>query len=465
MVDQVALKLGLFPGQPLGDASAICPTLIWLEDAPVVDAAALSALAAACTSLTPLVAPDRPDGLWLDVTGCLEAEADLATRLHAYLTQEGLPSRIAVATTPGAAWALAHVQAQTGLTILTEGEETKALRSLPLTCLRLEPFLIRQFSRLGLRRIGDLMRIPRGEITVRFGALPLLRLDQALGRQEESIGWPCPPIDYTEELAPVEALLTVEGLTHALALLTTRLCARLAIQNQGCQRLIVRFFRVDGTSTQVVTTTSQPCRDAGWLTRLLVSQLSNVDPGYGVEKLRMAAEALTKLAATQAHLQDIQVEDHGRLTLPAALDLLSNQIGTKKIWRWAPRDSHVPERSVQVASPLVDACWEAIPPQSRPIRLLPRPEAIEATALLPDDPPFQFLWRGLRHRVCHASGPERIAAEWRHHHPASSDCPDHTRIRDYYQVEDESGCRFWLFRYGHYDATRAPGWFLHGIFG
>jgi protein ImuB len=97
------------------------------------------------------------------------------------------------------------------------------------------------------------------------------------------------------------------------------------------------------------------------------------------------------------------------------------------------------------------------------VRLLARPEPIEATALVPDDPPVMFRWRRLAHRIRRADGPERIAAEWwRMPDPASIENP--SALRDYYRVEDESGRRFWLFRAGLYRSDRPARWFLHGVF-
>ena len=91
---------------------------------------------------------------------------------------------------------------------------------------------------------------------------------------------------------------------------------------------------------------------------------------------------------------------------------------------------------------------------------MPRPEPIEATAPIPDDPPRLFRWRQRAHRVRYADGPERIAAEWWRASDASA-----PEARDYYRVEDEEGQRFWLYRAGLYRPDRAPSWFLHGFFG
>ena len=103
--------------------------------------------------------------------------------------------------------------------------------------------------------------------------------------------------------------------------------------------------------------------------------------------------------------------------------------------------------------------WPAERP--RPARLFPRPEPVEATALLPDHPPVLFRWRSALHRVHRAEGPERILPEW--WRPETDGAPWLDAPRDYYRVEDEGGRRFWLFREGL--PGRGPTrWYLHGEF-
>ena len=58
-----------------------------------------------------------------------------------------------------------------------------------------------------------------------------------------------------------------------------------------------------------------------------------------------------------------------------------------------------------------------------------------------------------------AEGPERIAGAW-----WSEDSDG--AARDYFQVEDKTGLRFWLFRAGLYrdSASSPPRWFMHGLY-
>jgi protein ImuB len=106
-------------------------------------------------------------------------------------------------------------------------------------------------------------------------------------------------------------------------------------------------------------------------------------------------------------------------------------------------------------------------------------------ALIPEGPPRQFRWRGVRHQIVHAEGPERIAPEWWRPSPDDETGSAHSSPplsfqptaeargltpppaeRDYYTVEDSAGRRFWLYRAGRYDRGDAPPqWFIHGVFG
>lgn len=144
------------------------------------------------------------------------------------------------------------------------------------------------------------------------------------------------------------------------------------------------------------------------------------------------------------------------------VDRLINRFGAERIWRAALQESYVPERAVTRVAPLASPtkrAWAAERP--RPVRLFARPQPVEALAVAPDDPPFMFRWQGRMHRIRNAEGPERIAVEWWR----KPWCENETdRVRDYYQVEDETGARFWLFRTGLYGAERPTRWWLHGLF-
>ena len=144
------------------------------------------------------------------------------------------------------------------------------------------------------------------------------------------------------------------------------------------------------------------------------------------------------------------------------LNTLLNRLGSR-IWRVAPHDSHIPELAVRRAPVTARPVPWPKPRHPRPVKLLPRPEPITAIAQVPDDPPAQFIWEGKIHRVRWATGPERIARDW-WEHAFDEARPEAEKIRDYYQVEDMEGARFWLFRAGLHEGVAAARWYLHGFF-
>ena len=107
----------------------------------------------------------------------------------------------------------------------------------------------------------------------------------------------------------------------------------------------------------------------------------------------------------------------------------------------------------------------------RPPFLFQRPEPISVVAEVPDGPPARFVWRRVERRVARAEGPERIAPEWWRAIGLGED-QKRPRPRDYYDIEDESGARYWVFRHGLYGGAEdagsgddsPPRWFLHGLF-
>jgi len=143
------------------------------------------------------------------------------------------------------------------------------------------------------------------------------------------------------------------------------------------------------------------------------------------------------------------------------IDRLANWLGPDKVFRLDAVESDVPERSQRAIS--VDALLpQSVPgsPWPRPVRLLGRPEPIDALAMMPDHPPKAFTWRRVRHRVMHADGPERITGEWWRR------STELVAVRDYWTVENEAGRRFWLFRRGDgvEPGTGGLSWFLHGFY-
>jgi protein ImuB len=475
-VDAAAAALGLRAGMPLAQAQALVPGLeVGMHPAePEADAAALGRLAAWCLRYAPLSAADAPDGIWLDVTGCAHlhgGETKLLRDLVGRLAAQGIAAHAAVADTPGAAHAVARNDSPSpqppptrggggSIVVVPIGETPAALAPLPIEALRLPPGIADGLRLLGFETVAQLAATPRAPLTRRFGPLVATRLDQALGAVFEPITPVFPPDLPQARLGFVEPLLTAEAFTAVIARLTGTVCTAMEQAGQGARRLDLLFERVDGSIQCLRIGTARPSRDARHLARLLGEKLERVDPGLGVEAMRLVVPLAEPLAYTQASASLSEAEPADQ-DVSALVDRLENRLGTTRVWRAEAVESDVPERSVirmPALGPPRRGTWPAYLP--RPVRLLDPPQPVDAMALLPDQAPVAFTWRRVRHRVRRADGPERIAGEW------WKRAGEMRSVRDYFQVEDEEGRRFWLFRRGDGEdaATGDLRWFLHGFF-
>lgn len=466
--DATATALRLYPGMALAQAQALVLGLAIHEATPAADADALRRLAAWCLRYAPLTAADPPDGVWIDVTGSAHLHGGEAALLHnlvCRLIARGITARAAVADTPGAAHAMARFGARDTVVVPRQGAAA-ALVNLPLEALRLTPDITRGLRLLGFETIGRLAVTPRAPLVRRFGKSLTTRLDQALGALFEPIVPFFPPERPQARLGFVEPLLTADAFATVIARLVGMVCVDLENARQGARRLDLLFERVDGSIHALSIGTARPSRDARHLARMLNERLERIDPGLGVEAMRLVVPQAEPLAYVQANASLTGTAATGTAAtdqdISRLVDRLTNRLGVEHVYRVAPVESDVPERSVRRMPALTfyghGATWPADLP--RPVRLLDPPQPIEAMALLPDHPPVAFTWRRVRHRIRHADGPERIAGEWWKRDG------EMRSVRDYFRVEDEDGHRFWLFRRGDGEdsVTGDMRWFLHGFF-
>jgi len=457
----------------LADARAMLPDLRVEDDEPEADAALLADIALWCGRYTPLVALNPPHGLFLDIAGCahlLGGEAGLGDDLLRRLARAGFAAAVAVAPTPGAAFALARH----GGGFIAEGGILEALAPLPLSALRLNRESVAAAGRLGLKRIGQLAGAPRAPLAARLGEGLLTRLDQALGRAAEPISPLSPVPRFSAERRFAEPLALTDGIAACLKTLASHLAAALERRGRGARRLELTLFGVAGGRVGIAVGASRPLRDAGRMAELLKERLAalapRADKDTGFDVVRLSAPITAPLDPVQTRIADGRPGGHdGEEDLARLIDRLGARFGLRRVVRLGSLDSHVPEFAVAampaaVEPPRTSRSWpqdagaEDHDAPARPLRLIEPPEPVEAIAEVPDGPPVRFSWRRMSHRVARAEGPERIAPEWWRGNGAHL-------TRDYYRVEDEDGRRFWLYRAGLYDReTIQPRWFIHGIF-
>ena len=230
-------RRGLHAGMRLADARALRPALVSQDSDQDADAADLLHLARWARRYCPLTAeqaamPPRPDlslapplrmmatGIWLDVAGAAHLKGGirpLLAEMARALRASGLTARLAVAPTCGAAWALARYGSAAQRHVCAGPHPSRPesaghgaagarqlgviLAGLPLAALRLDGTICTAMAASGLRRIGDILGMPRAPLAGRFGTVVTSRLDAALGHVNESFA----------PIAPPEPLLAVQN--------------------------------------------------------------------------------------------------------------------------------------------------------------------------------------------------------------------------------------------------------------
>ncbi len=485
-----AFRSGLVPGMSLADGRAIVPSVAVRRADPSGDARALERLARWADRFTPRVVPADPDTLFLDVGGSAHlfgGEEALAASLRGELEGFGLTSRMALADTLGAAWGLARY-GQNDLAVVPPAAEPsavkEALAKLPVAALRLDADVAEDLASFGLDRIRALVAVEPAELDERFGSAPSRRLAQALGLLQEPLTSLRPRLPREARLAFADPISLPESIRAAVEGLLDDLCLRLSRTGEGVRQLRLVCHRVDGGRQTLTIGTSRPSRRREVLADLFAETLGQVEPGFGIEELVLAADGVEAVEDVQTGwIPDSAPGPRMRPTTGGAavqtrwgtaltgnralggeklarfLDRMGNRFGFDRIVCPVPRESWLPERAVRRCRPL------AGPPVSvpdwpegrrRPLRLLSPPETVEVVSSESGGRPVLLRRRSRAHRVWAADGPERLECEW-----WRQDAPP----RDYYRVADEEGRRYWLYREGPRGPGSPPRWFLHGLFG
>jgi len=455
-VNELARAQGVEAGMVVADARAIIPSLEVLDDPPGLSEKLLKAIADWCIRYTNIVAVDLPEGIIMDVTGCAHlwgGEMKYIKDINVRLRNRGYDLRATIADTIGAAWAIAHYG---GISPIVEyGKQMETLLSLPPAALRLEFNVVDRLHKLGLHQVRNFIGMPRSALRRRFGKDLLLKLDQALGHEEEPITCIQPIEPFRERLPCLEPIVTATGIEIALERLLDMICQRMQKEGMGIRKALFTGFRVDGKFEKIAIGTHRATNNARHLYKLFEDKISTIEPGLGIELFMIDALKSEKCSIQQERLWETThgLEDPG---LSELMDRMANRFGYSPIRRFLPAEHYLPEKSFKLSESLnetTSAPWMIDRP--RPLHLLSIPQRIEVTAPIPDYPPMNFRYLGKMHKIKKADGPERIEQEW-----WIQDGPH----RDYYAVEDEKGGRYWLFRSGHYREDKTPNWFIHGFF-
>jgi len=364
----------------------------------------------------------------------------------------GIESTIALAPTPLAALVAARVGEP--FVVTNKAQLIGRLTSMPLGPLRWPEEVIERLARMGVRTIGQTLRLPRAGFARRFGPVHLAELDRLTGRNANLRHDFQPRERFRRRRELTYEMENNETILAALAPMLADLGRFLETRQVGITELECRLRHRHAAPSQCVLRLAAPLANVERLTQLLGEKLNALvlpEPVRSLE-LRSGLPVLRELSSNPLW----QPGEYGGAAAgsesSALIEILRARLGHESVYSLRVMQAHRPERAWAMCEPSlagasvpptrgpgVAAPWGAF---RRPLWLLPTPQQLEEIDGVPRR----------RGTLRFFGDVERIETGWW----------DGGEIgRDYYTVFDIYGVQLWIFR----ERADPHRWFLHGVFG
>lgn len=445
-----AAACGVRPGLGVGAARALSAGLRVLPQRPAAEREALQRLAAWSIRFTPRVSLAPPRALLLEVAGSLRlfgGPEALMIRLVQGLDDLGYGSQLALAPTPLGALVLARQawspHGEPGPIVPDRDALRAALGRLPLRALGLGRRELDDLTRMGLRQVLDLLRLPRQGLRERLGLKRVDWLERLLGESPDPRPWFEPPPVYQGRIELAGEIELAESLVFPCRRLLLELAGLLIGRQAGVRRLDWRLGHAGGADTRFALGAARPQWEPDAWLGLLRGRLERLELPAPVREVQLSAEAMDTLDLRSPEVApDIfpRLARFGRDPDPAVLDRLRARLGSEAVRGLALRADHRPERAWRWCDP--GESGTGIPRADRPLWLLPQPQPLEEHQGRP--------WLG---------GPLDLGAERERIDTGWWD--DAEVARDYFLATTPQGERLWVYR----ELKGPRAWYLHGVFG
>ena len=436
VANDAASRVGIKPPMALAAARALAPHLRALPRDQASEQQALEKWAAEAMRWTPRVSVVE-DGLLMEITGSLRLYGGLRQLIS--LVRDWIEAETAcfqIALTPTPASAILCARAGQELCITDRRQLASRLHDLSTEWLDLNHRQRALLKRLGICKIGDLLRLPRHDLARRTGQEFVNQLDRLTGQQADPRPTYTPPLMFSQSFDFVGEIAEIEQLLPVVELLLEDLTSQLRNSGTALGRLDWVLKNIRHESIEVPVYLTRPHRNLRLFLKLSRLAFESVRLMSPVTELTLRAQPLVlPLEQSDALLPRINTQPDD----PAALlDSLRNRLGHTVVQGIQPQSDHRPEKSWAYCNPGEQRPCSCLPP--RPLWLLPRPTPIESNQGR----------LSLRGRSLHLEKQvERINSGWWDDSPVR---------RDYYRASNGE-LQAWIFR-----DLETGDWFLHGIF-
>jgi protein ImuB len=360
-VDTFARRFGIERGQSVIEARCLCSHLEVRALPRELLRATLERIAESLLDRASVVSVEPPDSIWLEIGPVINTfggEEPLAKELLERVRCLGHRVTLGLADGPRLSQLFARYAVKThpeGRIVSTEATQ-REVAELPLTTLPLTDEQLGWLGRLGLIRLGDLSRVPKGELIDRLGVASTKWVQLARGEDPEPLVPLVPQRILSESLEWDEPIEGLERLRFILRRLTTNLEARLNARGEAAERLQITFFHDRAIAkhrgvpfdTTLGFELSAPLWYAEELERILVLKSEKTQllaPTVGIElKIVEPSARIPKQLELSRLLAGFGNQAPAEDGMPLLLAELEGEIGSERVGLLSVDFSHRPEK-------------------------------------------------------------------------------------------------------------------------
>lgn len=429
-LNQAAYQCGIQPGMGLGTAASLYHGLQVVEYQQQLESDKLKDIASWLYGCTSDIALWSPDGLVLRVHPMLSLYGGLQPywlAVQQRMQSLALSYTYACGQTP----LTARLLARQGLKLIDEEPQKlhEAIRHCPLSATDLSTKQQHQLSRVGIRRVGQLLALSTTELSQRFSHDLAVYTGRLSGHLSHPQSFYYPPPHFMQTLALLYGVENKQRLLSPIQTLLLQLEDFLRLRDKLTTRLLLGFIHQDNSTAELCIESAQAEYQASFWQSLIALKLEKLTLSKAVHAIILK---VTQLQPNPGQCQDLFAGQQGRQTPLQLLAQLQAKLGKEALKGLDLGDDFRPESSTRYTEPDFTAsdCVDRPLPSMRPLLLC--------------DPPI-----ALNEKVRLLHGPERIQTGWWDSKPVH---------RDYFIGHCTKGRWLWLYR------TPQTQWFIQGIF-
>jgi protein ImuB len=293
---------GVKPGMRLGEALATCPQLVLVDRDPAAVEREWEGVLRRLEDAGFAVDPAEQGVVYFETKGIERLYGGVQPALDRALAAvgSGWDPRVGAATRRFTALAAASVARPGQIVLVQEQDEQEFLEPLPLSLLPLPADRYAELEGLGLRRLGELARLPGTAVADRLGADGRKAWQLAQGGRKARVRGRKPAFELAEAITFPDAVGNELTLRRALASLLERLLARPERAGRPYRKLALSARLVGGGSWRRAVTLRDATTEAARLRAALGPKLQELPAP--VLELRLEAVELADHTGQQLTL-------------------------------------------------------------------------------------------------------------------------------------------------------------------